>query len=165
MSIRAGDGWELVQRAPCHCVLRRRLPQGGEIDRPTADSDHGRNGRLFDPFGHRWASAAAGQHQEQSIADRRQATSVGHVVGSHGRRRTPHRWHDRLPGHSGQGLGLPNGPVPAPGGAVSMATNSSLPPPPDTPRATTRPTPGAYNLYSRTSGSKVMVSLVSNMSA
>lgn len=35
-------------------VFEAAVAAGAEVDRPLEDSDHGRNGWLFDPFGHRW---------------------------------------------------------------------------------------------------------------
>ena len=39
-------------------VFQQVVAAGATVERPVADSPHGRNGWLFDPFGHRWSISA-----------------------------------------------------------------------------------------------------------
>jgi uncharacterized glyoxalase superfamily protein PhnB len=39
-------------------VMEQALEAGADLDRPAADYDHGRNGVIRDPFGHRWMISA-----------------------------------------------------------------------------------------------------------
>ena len=43
-----------LQVADVDAVMARALSAGARLERPAADYDHGRNGVLRDPFGHRW---------------------------------------------------------------------------------------------------------------
>lgn len=49
----------MLQVADVDGVVRRAVDSGAELARPVADYEHGRNGVINDPYGHRWMISAA----------------------------------------------------------------------------------------------------------
>ncbi|HEX2301252.1 MAG TPA: VOC family protein [Pseudonocardiaceae bacterium] len=48
----------LLQVTDVDAAVARAVQAGAELTRPVADSPHGRNGVVVDPFGHRWMISA-----------------------------------------------------------------------------------------------------------
>lgn len=80
----------LLSVADVDAVIDRAVATGATLTRPAADYDHGRNGVVVDPFGHRWmisglpseAAAAAPQAEVRPgapVAGRRESIRHGDV--------------------------------------------------------------------------------------
>lgn len=59
-------------------VFRHAVEAGAVVERPLADSPHGRGGWLFDPFGHRWHVTA--EASEGSAEDLQEAVGDAYVI-------------------------------------------------------------------------------------
>ncbi|RIQ18896.1 VOC family protein [Jiangella rhizosphaerae] len=59
-------------------LFERAVAAGATVDRPVADSPHGRNGWLVDPFGHRWNLTAP--EPDVSTDDLRAAVGDDYVI-------------------------------------------------------------------------------------
>ncbi|WP_119730956.1 VOC family protein [Thermomonospora amylolytica] len=76
---RGGASVSLYLRVPdVDAVVDRAVREGATLDRPVADAPYGRNGVVYDPFGHRWMIITPAP-EEAAAGPRLRTGDIGYV--------------------------------------------------------------------------------------